>query len=416
MDIRNYALVTASYWGFTLTDGALRMLVLLHFHQLGYTPVNLAFLFLLYEFFGILTNLFGGWIGSRFGLRVTLFSGLAIQVAALVMLSFVNTEWVAWVSVAYVMTAQALSGIAKDLTKMSSKSAIKLLVPEGNDSALFKWVAILTGSKNALKGLGFLIGGVLLTWLGFAGALWAMAAALGLVLIGSMLSLKQDMGKSKAKVKFKQLFSKSREINMLSLARFFLFGSRDVWFVVGLPIFLYDVLGWSFSGVGGFMAAWVIGYGFIQAIAPKLLKRNADVPAIVKGAQLWGFLLAIVSGAIAVALQFNFYPTVAVLGGLALFALVFAVNSAVHSYLILAYTDSDKVALNVGFYYMANACGRLVGTLLSGVMYLVGGLPACLWTSTAFVLAAAGLTLLLPVTGRAAPPVSLEAVAAQGSD
>ena len=79
MDIRNYALVTASYWGFTLTDGALRMLVLLHFHQLGYTPVNLAFLFLLYEFFGILTNLFGGWIGSRFGLRLTLFAGLAIK-------------------------------------------------------------------------------------------------------------------------------------------------------------------------------------------------------------------------------------------------------------------------------------------------------------------------------------------------
>lgn len=416
MDLRNYALVTASYWGFTLTDGALRMLVLLHFHRLGYTPVNLAFLFLLYEFFGILTNLFGGWIGSRLGLRVTLFAGLAIQVAALVMLSFVNTEWVAWVSVAYVMTAQALSGIAKDLTKMSSKSAIKLLVPEGNDSALFKWVAILTGSKNALKGLGFLIGGVLLTWLGFAGALWAMAAALGLVLVGSMLSLKQDMGKSKAKVKFKQLFSKSREINMLSLARFFLFGSRDVWFVVGLPIFLYDILGWSFSGVGGFMAAWVIGYGFIQAIAPKLLKRNADVPAIVKGAQVWGFLLALVSGAIALALQFNFYPMIAVLGGLALFALVFAVNSAVHSYLILAYTDSDKVALNVGFYYMANACGRLVGTLLSGVMYLVAGLPGCLWISTAFVLAAAGLTLLLPVSNRPATTISLEAVAAQGGD
>lgn len=416
MDIRNYALVTASYWGFTLTDGALRMLVLLHFHQLGYTPVNLAFLFLLYEFFGIVTNLFGGWIGSRFGLRVTLFAGLAIQVVALIMLSFVSVAWLLWVSVAYVMTAQALSGIAKDLTKMSSKSAIKLLVPEGNDSALFKWVAILTGSKNALKGLGFLIGGVLLTWLGFAGALRAMAAALGLVLIGSMLSLKQDMGKSKAKVKFKQLFSKSREINMLSLARFFLFGSRDVWFVVGLPIFLNDVLGWSFSAVGGFMAAWVIGYGFIQTIAPRLLRRDADVAAIVRGAQLWGFLLAAVSCAIAISLQFDFYPTVAVLGGLALFAVAFAVNSSVHSYLILAYTDSDKVALNVGFYYMANACGRLVGTLLSGVMYLVGGMPGCLWTSTAFVLAAAGLTLLLPVTGRTAPAVSLEAVAAQGSD
>ncbi|HEY1599226.1 MAG TPA: organoarsenical effux MFS transporter ArsJ [Pirellulales bacterium] len=416
MDLRNYALVTASYWGFTLTDGALRMLVLLHFHQLGYTPVNLAFLFLLYEFFGILTNLFGGWIGSRFGLRLTLFAGLAIQVAALVMLSFVSPAWAAWLSVAYVMTAQALSGIAKDLTKMSSKSAIKLLVPEGNDSALFKWVAILTGSKNALKGLGFLVGGVLLSWLGFAGALWAMAGALGMVLVGSVLSLKQDMGKSKVKVKFKQLFSKSREINMLSLARFFLFGSRDVWFVVGLPIFLYDALGWSFSGVGGFMAAWVIGYGMVQAVAPKFLKRDADAAAIAKGAQFWGFLLAAVSAGIAAALQFNVYPTLAVLGGLALFAVVFAVNSSVHSYLILAYTDSDKVALNVGFYYMANACGRLVGTLLSGVMYLAAGLPGCLWVSTLFVLAAAGLTLLLPVSNRHALSMSPDAMATQGME
>jgi MFS family permease len=403
MDLRNYVLVTASYWGFTLTDGALRMLVLLHFHKLGYTPVNLAFLFLLYEFFGILTNLFGGWIGSRFGLRLTLFAGLAIQVVALLMLSFVNNAWVAWLSVAYVMAAQALSGIAKDLTKMSSKSAIKLLVPEGNDSALFKWVAILTGSKNALKGLGFLVGGVLLGWLGFAGALWAMAGALGLVLAGSMLSLKQDMGKSKAKVKFKQLFSKSPEINMLSLARFFLFGSRDVWFVVGLPVFLYDALGWSFTGVGGFMAAWVIGYGFVQAAAAK-------------GAQVWGFILALVSAGIAIALEFNFHPTVAVLGGLALFAVAFAVNSSIHSYLILAYTDSDKVALNVGFYYMANACGRLVGTLLSGVMYLVAGLPGCLWISTAFVLAVAGLTMLLPATPRAMPTIPAEALASQSAD
>jgi len=416
MDVRNYALVTAAYWGFTLTDGALRMLVLLHFHQLGYTPVNLAFLFLLYEFFGIVTNLFGGWIGSRYGLRVTLFAGLAIQVAALVMLSFVNAEWIPWVSVAYVMTAQAFSGIAKDLTKMSAKSAIKVLVPEGNDSSLFRWVAILTGSKNALKGLGFLVGGVLLSWLGFQGTLWAMAAALGLVLAGSVLSLKQDMGKSKAKVKFTQLFSKTSEINVLSLARFFLFASRDVWFVVALPIFLYDVLHWSFSGVGGFMAAWVIGYGFIQAIAPKLQKRDADVPAIVRGAQLWGFLLAAVSAAIALALQFNFYPTIAVLGGLAVFAVAFAVNSSVHSYLILAFTDSDKVALNVGFYYMANACGRLLGTFLSGVMYLVAGLPGCLWVSTGLVLAAAGLTLGLPTSALTNKTVSLEAVAAQSGD
>lgn len=395
MNVRSYALVTAAYWGFTLTDGALRMLVLLHFRRLGYNPLDLAFLFLLYEFMGVLTNLFGGWIGSRLGLRVTLFAGLGIQVFALLMLSFVQPTWVIGASVAYVMIAQALSGVAKDLTKMSSKSAVKLLVQGDNQSLLFKWVALLTGSKNALKGLGFLLGGVLLSCLGFAPSLWLMAVALAMVLIWSMLTLKQEMGKTKDKVKFKHLFAKSREINILSLARMFLFASRDVWFVVGLPIFLYDALGWTFSGVGAFLAAWVIGYGFVQAFAPKLVNRNSSP---VGAAQLWGFILAAVTGGIATALQFNFYPTIAVLGGLALFAIAFAINSSVHSYLILAYTDSDKVALNVGFYYMANAIGRLLGTLLSGLMYMVGGLSACLWVSTGLVLAAAGLTLFLPAT------------------
>jgi predicted MFS family arabinose efflux permease len=279
---------------------------------------------------------------------------------------------------------------------MSSKSAVKLLVKddsgEESQSTLFKWVALLTGSKNALKGMGFFLGGVLLSTLGFQTALWVMAGALAIVLFFSVLSLKQDMGKSKEKVKFRQLFSKSREINLLSVARFFLFGSRDVWFVVGLPIFLKDALGWSFSGVGGFLAAWVIGYGFVQAAAPKLLRRGASGA---HAAQFWGFALAFVSAAIALSLQFSSHPTVSVLAGLAVFGVVFAINSSVHSYLILAYTDSDKVALNVGFYYMANACGRLTGTLLSGGMYLIGGLTACLWVSTALVLAAASLTVPL---------------------
>jgi len=401
MDVRNYALVTAAYWGFTLTDGALRMLVLLHFHTLGYSPVQLAFLFLLYEFFGIVTNLFGGWIGSRIGLKITLFAGLAIQIVALTMLSFVQPEWVAALSVTYVMAAQALSGIAKDLTKMSSKSAVKLLVQGDSREAstserkLFKWVAILTGSKNALKGVGFLLGGVLLGWIGFAPSLWVMAAGLGLILIAGLIWLKQDLGKSKQKVRFSQLFSKSREINVLSAARFFLFGSRDIWFVVGLPVFLKETLGWSFAGVGGFMAAWVIGYGFVQASAPAFVRRDGP-DAGARAALFWGGLLVLVTVSIAAAVQFDFYPRVAILCGLAIFGIVFAVNSAVHSYLILAYTDSDQVALNVGFYYMANACGRLVGTLLSGVLYVMAGLSGCLWVSASFVFIAVALTLMLP--------------------
>lgn len=387
MNIRSYSIVTASYWGFTLTDGALRMLVLLHFHGLGYSPVRLAFLFLLYEFCGVLTNLLGGWIGSRVGLKFTLFAGLALQVASLVMLSFTNPAWAAALSVSYVMTSQALSGIAKDLTKMSSKSAVKLLVKDG-ESALFKWVSVLTGSKNALKGVGFLLGGILLTWLGFAGALWLMAAALGLVLLAALAFLQQDMGKSKRKVKFTQLFSKSREINWLSAARFFLFASRDVWFVVALPVFLKSNLGWSFNQVGSFMAAWVIGYGIVQAGAPKFVRKGG----VRSAAAWWVLLLALVTATLALAVQAGFHPLASILVGLGLFGIVFAVNSSVHSYLVLAFTDDDEVALDVGFYYMANAWGRLAGTLLSGVMFLFGGLSACLWTSAAMLAAAALLT------------------------
>ncbi|MFP6883088.1 MAG: organoarsenical effux MFS transporter ArsJ [Roseibacillus sp.] len=399
MDIRNYTIVTASYWGFTLTDGALRMLVLLHFHALGYSPVQLAFLFLLYEFCGLVTNLLGGWIGSRVGLKVTLFAGLGTQIVALVALSLVQQHWVVLFSVGYVMAAQALSGVAKDLTKMSAKSAVKLLVPEGDGEAtagraLFKWVAILTGSKNVLKGVGFLAGGVLLGWLGFVMALWVMAGGLLLLLVGGMVSLRQDLGRSKEKVKFTQLFSKSREINLLSLARFFLFGSRDIWFVVGLPVFLKERLGWSFAAVGGFMAAWVIGYGLVQAAAPGFLKRGGA-----RAALGWVGMLALVTGALALAVQLDFQVVVMVLAGLAVFGVVFAVNSAVHSHLILFYTDSDKVALNVGFYYMANAGGRLVGTLLSGLLYLWAGLSGCLWASAGFVCAAVVLTARLPREG-----------------
>lgn len=405
LDMRSYGLVTASYWGFTLTDGALRMLVLLHFHRLGYTPVSLAFLFLLYEFFGIVTNLFGGWIGSRIGLRSTLYSGLAIQIAALLMLSYLQPDWVSGLSVLYVMASQALSGIAKDLTKMSSKSAVKLVITDdgmdGSQSKLFKWVAILTGSKNALKGFGFLLGGVLLEWIGFADSLRLMAGVLGLILACSVLLLRTEIGKSKTKVKFTQLLSKSREINLLSAARFFLFGSRDVWFVVALPVFLATELHWSNSGIGAFLAAWVIGYGFIQTIAPRIVGHDGAVGSGTRAARNWGAVLLVVSTAMALGIHYNFYPVATILFGLVGFGIVFAVNSSIHSYLILAYTDSDQVALDVGFYYMANAGGRLMGTLLSGVTYLLGGIAAGLWTSAGLVFAAVVLTLFLPVKSEA---------------
>ncbi len=393
MNLRNYIVVTGAYWGFTVTDGALRMLVLLHFFHLGFSPVQLAFLFLCYEFFGIVTNLLGGWLGSQMGLRVTLIGGLFLQVVALGLLALLNPGWPEAVSVAYVMMTQSLSGIAKDLTKMSAKSSIKVLVPNDAKGTLFKWVALLTGSKNALKGVGFFMGGFLLSVAGYAGALWIMAGALLAVSIGSWLKIPSGMGQTKVKVRFRQLFSKEPEINVLSAARFFLFGARDIWFVVGVPIFLEGTLKWSFPRVGSFMALWVIGYGIVQSLAPVLLRGHA--PTGVTAARA-AFVLAGVAAAVPLALSTGVPAPTVIIAGLALFGIAFAVNSAVHSYLILEYTAGDKVALNVGFYYMANAGGRLAGCLLSGVLFQLIGLAGCLWGTFAFALVAALIALRLP--------------------
>lgn len=395
--LRNYVLVTLAYWAFTLTDGALRMLVVLHFHELGYTPVQLAFLFLFYEFFGVVTNLLGGFIASRMGLKVTLFSGLVLQVVALLMLSLLAPTWSKALSVAYVMAAQALSGIAKDLTKMSSKSSIKVLLPPDAQSALFRWVAILTGSKNALKGAGFFLGGVLLAVAGFRGALWGMAIALIVVLVACVLSLPPEMGKAKAKTKFAHLLSKSHDINVLSSARLFLFGARDIWFVVGVPVFLSATLGWSFARVGGFLALWVIGYGAVQSATPALLRRftRGHAPQG-RAARVLALLLTVVSAAMALGMVAGVPPTALLVFGLGLFGVVFALNSAVHSYLILSYSEGDKVATNVGFYYMANAAGRLVGTLLSGALFQVSGIAGCLFGTLAFAAITTAISLKLP--------------------
>lgn len=395
--IRAYALVTAAYWGFTVTDGALRMLVVLHFYQRGFSDITIAFLFLFYEFFGVVTNLFGGWIASRSGLRVTLYGGLVIQICALIMLALLQPGWAESPAVAYVMCAQALSGIAKDLTKMSAKSAIKVIVPAGQNQALFNWVSRLTGSKNALKGAGFFVGGLLLSAFGFAGALYAMAAALAMVLVGTVFSLSGTLGKSKKTVKFKTLISKSPAINALSFARLFLFASRDVWFVVGLPVFLSS-LGLSFTQIGFYLALWVIGYGLVQALVPALLRAFGNRDRITgKVAQVWALLLVLLPVGMLAALQAHLPALATVTIGLSIFAVVFAVNSAVHSYLILDYSDTDTVSVDVGFYYMANAGGRLLGTLLSGILYEYGDFSGCLMGSAVLVLISAVSTFKLPV-------------------
>jgi len=391
--LKNYLTITAGYWAFTLTDGAIRMLVVLYFHLLGYSAFEVAMLFLFYEFFGIITNLVGGWLGARLGLNVTMHIGMVMQVIALLLLTVPSDL----LSVPYVMLAQALSGIAKDLNKMSAKAGVKSVIDEqkaqtvdasneGTNSKLFKWVAILTGSKNALKGVGYFLGAFI-------------------VFLTTFILLPKEIGKIKNKtgstLKFSQIFSNTAAINWLSAARFFLFGSRDVWFVVALPVFLVEVLEWNYTNVGIFMACWVIAYGIVQALAPKILHKSTEHPPTGFTAKVLAFILAIIPAAMAIALSIdtntqNSFAEIIVVVGLLAFGVFFAVNSAVHSYLILAFADNEKVALNVGFYYMANAAGRLIGTVLSGLVYQLYGLVGCLWVSALFILAASLLSMMLP--------------------
>jgi predicted MFS family arabinose efflux permease len=391
---RGYAMITTAYWGFTITDGALRMLVLLHFYNLGYTPLQIASLFLFYEFFGVITNFIGGWIAGHFGLKSTLTGGLLLQVMALAMLGLLDPQWPLVTSVAYVMSAQALSGIAKDLVKMSSKSSVKLLVQEGQQGALFKWVALLTGSKNALKGFGFFVGGALLGWLGFDHSLYAMAVVLAVIWMLAMVYVSGSTGKVEGKIQFTHLFSKSAAINRLSAARFFLFGSRDVWFVVGLPLYLTAQLHWPYARVGAFLAAWVIGYGIVQMLVPVLISKHRQQQSGSAAVAALILMIGLAAMVFAIWQQWPALPTIIV--GLTVYGFLFAINSGIHSYLVLAYGQREQIAMDVGFYYMANAGGRLIGTILSGYFYQTGGLLACMVSSLVFVILSWLIALRLP--------------------
>ena len=383
----SFFLITFSYWFFMLTDGALRMLVLLHFHILGFSPLQLAYLFLLYEFFGMVTNLTAGWIAKRIGLNITLYSGLFLQILSLLLLTQIDKNWSITLSVIFVMATQGLSGIAKDLTKMSSKSSVKLLAPD-NNSKLFQWVSFMTGSKNAVKGFGFLLGSLLLTFIGFKSSLFFMAAFLSITLILVLILLKDKLSTTKKDTKFSEVFSKNKNINYLSLGRVFLFGARDTWLVVGLPIFLYSILSdgstesnhKAFFVIGTFMAGWTVFYGFVQSITPKLVLNNNSTR---KQIEFWASALAVIPLFL---IPLNFYTQDFLLYNtifvLFVFGFVFAINSSIHSFLILKFTDKNRVTLDVGFYYMSNAFGRLMGTLLSGLSYQYGGFSACVLVAT----------------------------------
>ena len=391
-DIQQYLIITGNYWAFTLTDGALRMLVVLHFHELGYTPLEIALLFIFYEVFGIITNLVGGWLGAIIGLNTTMNIGLVLQVLALSML-LVAPEML---TIVWVMAAQAISGVAKDLNKMSAKSAIKLLVPKEANNTLYKWVALLTGSKNTLKGVGFFLGGLLLSQFGFHNAILIMVVGLLIVWLTSCVLLKKELGKASSKPKFKHLFSKSSAINYLSGARLFLFAARDVWFVVALPVYLTAQFNWDYSQVGSVMALWVIGYGVVQALAPRLSGQQQATKKDGQHLHQWAVILFIIPMLMAIALHYEFQISTTLWLGLAAFGVLFAINSSLHSYLIVSYANSNGVSLDVGFYYMANAAGRLLGTVLSGWLYQYYSFEICLWVSAGFILFSAIIAKALP--------------------
>ena len=398
--MKNFLIVTLSYWSFTLTDGALRMLVLFHFYKLGYSPIILALLFVLYELAGIFANIVGGWLATRYGIQIMLKSGLGLQIVSLLSLSLLGPSWDVTLSVIWVLLAQGLAGIAKDITKTASKSAIKILSPDSNNQ-LFRWVAWFTGSKNAVKGLGFFIGGLLLGTIGFQYALWSMAFILGLMLVICSILLPSDLGISAASRTVRELLSKSSGVNIIAAARIFMFGARDVWFVVGLPVFLYKA-GWDFWAVGGFLAIWTIGYGFIQSVAPTLLKRSQDgLSKEVPEARLWIVIMIFVPASLLIAFAFHnklfTSPDLLVVTGLIIFGIPFALNSSLHSYLILAYAGSKKAAEDVGFYYAGNAVGRLIGTLLSGILFQSGGLVACIIGSLVMLMICGYFTFRLPI-------------------
>ena len=392
--ISHYLIVTSSYLGFTLSDGALRMLVLFYFFKLGFSPLMLALLFLLYEFAGVIANLGGGWLTTRFGIRIMLLVGLSLQIIGLIFLSLLDPSFDYILSIIWVLAAQGISGLAKDFTKTASKSAIKSMEVDERQG-LFYWVSWFTGSKNAMKGIGFFLGGILLTKFGFQNSLWVMAGSLGLVLLLVSFLLPKNLGTSRPSGRIKELFSKSPEVNKIALARIFLFGGRDIWFVVAIPIFLYTN-GWDFWEVGGFLAGWTVFYGIVQAIAPNIIHlTNNGKTVSSKSILVWSISLALVPLCL-LGIMLAKTDLLLLLSGLVLFGFVFAINSSLHSFLIVAYAGSKKAAEDIGFYYAANAAGRLFGTFLSGLLFQLGGVLACLAGTTLFLIATSFVVWRLP--------------------
>ena len=388
-DRRGYLLVTLCYWAFTLSDGALRMLVLMHLHAQGQTAWALALILLPYEVAGVATNLLGGYLNARVGMKATLTLGLALQVAACIMLASDPAN----MSVLFVAASQCLSGVAKDMAKTSAKSYVKALRTPGDSAGLFRWVAWMTGSKNAMKGAGFFVGGALLSCAGFRATNYGIAALLALFTCAAAWTLPRVPGRRG--VTIGSVLTHDARMWWLSVARMFLFGSRDAWFAVALPLFLIRS-GWPQPAVGGALAAWVILYGAIQSATPRLTgARTAS--AGTRWALTWTSLLLAPLATGALALPSSARPVLLATLTLVAYGAVFAVTSSLHSWLVVALHDDDRNAERVGFYYAANAAGRVLGTLASGLFFSgactsAEGLAWCMHASCLSAAAAAACT------------------------
>ena len=412
--VRNMYMSSIAYVVFTLTDGGARTIVLLHAHQLGFNAIEIALMFALYELMGVATNLAGGFFGSQHGLRFTVMLSLVLQLVGFTALACTGTVFgelkdatdsVRFEAFWWIASCQALNGIAKDLMKLAGKSTPKLVTGPNENSKLFKLVAYLTGMKNSMKGLGYFVGGLLLAGTGYVGALAIMGGFIAILAPFSWIYLDSDLGIAKKRPKCSQVFNKNRNVNILSGARFFLFGSRDIWFEVAAPLFLAAApLDWSDGSVGGFMAGYTIIYGQFQALTAtafktEKLKRNPNNRDVVILAMICAVLPAALGGLLYVIRDHITATQVVLIMGVALYAIVFAANSSVHSFMIVLYSNRDKVAMDLGFYYMANAGGRLVGTVASGFVFYHTkseyGLSVCLWISSAFLLGAALVSMLL---------------------
>lgn len=413
--MRAFASVSLCYLLFTTTDGALRMVVLFYAFTLGFSAWDVALMFSLYELAGIATNLLAGVAGARWGIKSTLLVGLGVQLAGISMLFGFNIAWTdpgaRWKALAWVAVANGVGGIAKDLVKLGGKTVSKLVTPDEKQSRLFAVVAWLTGMKNSMKGVGYFVGAASLS----VSLEFALGLNLALICIAipiALFGLPRDVGKARSRnLSLRAILIPARNVQRLSFARAFLFGSRDLWFEVVLPFYLRDVargLGWSRFAAGAFLAAFIIIYGQIQTATPRyVLSPLCQEPANKLVQTLWNSVLTAVPLVLAVlftssdAFREHRVPemTGAICALLACFCIVFAVNSSIHSYLIVRYSAGDKVAADIGFYYMSNAAGRFVGTLVSGALYewsagadKTRAMGWCFVASTAFCAASALLT------------------------